>query len=302
MARMQANSPGAFFLSATLHGAVAIAVLLFTFVFRDRPKEQPKIFELVAGEGDNYAATEAPALGTPAGINMSVVPVIPDIKVAPQPEPTPPAKSEPVIERAPVPKPPPEEKIRDFSKDVERISKKRQANLEKKYKKQREEEERRAKKEAELKAKRLTKEEFDRLNKANKSTPTQTKVAKVDGAGIAKGVVGGSTNNKTGGAGGKALQRDDSPVMDAYFAFLKQKLYEALEKPPGLAESLVAEAEMRIAADGTLSAARIVKSSGSAEFDRAVLEAIARVRSIGPRPDKKSELIAVTFRMREIEG
>ena len=54
-----------------------------------------------------------------------------------------------------------------------------------------------------------------------------------------------------------------------------------------------------MAADGTLSGARIKRSSGSDEFDQAVLEAIARVRSIGPRPDGKSEVVKLDFRMRE---
>ena len=54
-----------------------------------------------------------------------------------------------------------------------------------------------------------------------------------------------------------------------------------------------------IAADGTLSGAKIVRTSGSDEFDRAVLAAFAHVRTIGPRPDKKSELLTLNFRMRE---
>ena len=57
--------------------------------------------------------------------------------------------------------------------------------------------------------------------------------------------------------------------------------------------------EFRIAADGTLSSAKIVDSSGSPEFDRSVLEAVARVRSIGPTPNGKSDVWVVTFKMKE---
>ena len=49
-----------------------------------------KIFELVAGAGDNYLATEAPALGSPDSVKI-------DIPVPPTPASTPPApiKAEP---------------------------------------------------------------------------------------------------------------------------------------------------------------------------------------------------------------
>ena len=55
---------------------------------------------------------------------------------------------------------------------------------------------------------------------------------------------------------------------------------------------------MRSNADGTLTGWRISKSSGSEEFDRAVLDALRRVR-MPARPDRKSEVIAFTFTMRE---
>jgi TonB family protein len=42
----------------------------------------------------------------------------------------------------------------------------------------------------------------------------------------------------------------------------------------------------------------VAKSSGSAEFDRAVLDAIRRVK-MPPRYDKKSDNVEFTFSMRE---
>lgn len=328
---MNDRTASGFMLSAALHGLVA-ALLLFGYFLGDQEaKKLPRVLELVAGEGDNYAATEAPALGSPDSVKVTVPEIagppvpIPSMPVIAEPEPTPPSPvqpapvppaPEPVVERAPEPKKTvttaktteakaaPEEKIRDFSKDVARISRKRQARLEAKYKAQREAEERRAKEEA-LKAKRMTKAEFDAQNRretaARTAGGTGAKVTHIDTEGIAKGVVGGSTRNKTGGAGGKALTREEGDELDAYFAYLKRRLHEALDKPPGLSDTLVAVAEMRIAADGTLSGARIVRSSGSTEFDQASLEAIARVRSIGPRPDGKSETIRLSFKMKEEE-
>lgn len=283
-------------LSLTLHGAIVAIVLFFTYAVHTQVKEQPKIFELVAGEGDNYMATEAPALGTP-GIKLNVpTPPTPTVKPAPEPEPAPP---EPVIERAPekpVPKAeakPVETKTPNYTKDVLRIANKREKRLV---------EADRRKREAE--AKRISKAEFDKLNK-NKPAPKpgtrSTNVQRIDAEGIAKGVVGGSVNNKTGGAGGKALSRAEQSALDSYIALLLQRLRAAHEKPAGLSDLLEAEVEFRIAADGTLSGVKIVRSSGSSEFDRSVLEAFARVRSIGPTPNGKSDVWVVTFKMKEEE-
>ena len=77
--------------------------------------------------------------------------------------------------------------------------------------------------------KKLTKEEFDRHEqdedrrlRPNKST--RRKSPKIDAEGIAKGVVGGSTANKVGGAGGKALKTDNDDVLAGYDALFKQRL------------------------------------------------------------------------------
>lgn len=303
---MQANSPQAFFISTILHVALAAILLVVGFLVQQRVEKPPKIFELVAGDGDNYMATAAPALGTPDGIKVTI-PEPAVVKPAPVVEPVP----EPVVERAPVtpakaapPKVAPVEPIRDFSKDVKRISTKRQKRLEAEDKRLRAIAEKKAKA---AEAKKMTKAEFDRLNKSKSKSAapksaTPPKIAKIDGAGIAKGVIGGSTANKVGGAGGKALTRDEGDALDAYFSLLKRRLKEALDKPPGLSDSLVAVVEVRIAANGLLSGAKVTRSSGSADFDHAALAAIARVRSIGPRPDGKSEVLSIPFLMKEEDG
>jgi colicin import membrane protein len=289
-------------------------VLFFTYAVNEQTKEPPKVFELVAGEGDNYLADKAPALGTPDGPKVAMTAPTPPAPRPEPPAPTPPAPEpvppapvraapppEPVVERAPAPTKPPPDAIRDFSKDVKRISTKREKRLVEKYRKEREAAERKAKEE-ELKNRRMTKEEFDRQNKSSARTSGAggaPKVARIDAEGIAGGVIGGSTRNKTGGAGGKALTRDEGDALDLYFSLLKRRLHEALDKPPGLSDTLVAEVEFYLSADGSLSGARITSSSGSQEFDQAALEAIVHVRSIGPRPDHKGERVSIKFRMRE---
>ena len=51
----------ALMLSLALHGALVALALLMSYAVNQQVKNPPKIFELVAGAGDNYMATEAPA-------------------------------------------------------------------------------------------------------------------------------------------------------------------------------------------------------------------------------------------------
>lgn len=302
---MTARSPSAFLLSAALHGALVALALLLAYVARTHVEDAPKVFELVAGEGDNYSALEAPAAGVPGGVKIEIqapptpvpapvtpvppppAPVVPvPVEVQPEPAPT----KAPVEKAKPTPAKPVETKAPDFAKQIKRRIIRSESKAKAEIKKEREAEQ-----------KRISKLEFDRMNKAKAAAAGggNPKVKRIDAEGIAGGVAGGSTNNKTGGAGGKALSRDDGDLMDAYFSLVKRRLKENLDKPPGLSDSISATAEFRIAADGSISGARILNSSGSAEFDRAVLDAISRFRSIGTRPDRKSETVNLVFRMRE---
>lgn len=287
---MTARSPSAFFLSASLHGLVVALIFLFTYLMQTQVKEVPKVFELVAGEGDNYGATEAPALGTPGGIKIAIpAPPAPQPAklAAPAPEPAP-VKAP--VEKAVTMAPPKstETQIPDLAKNVKRIEAKRRAKIEAKDRAERE---------------RLTKAEFDKQNKANKAAAAgNPKVARIDADGIASGVIGGSTANKTGGANGTALKRDDGDLLDAYFSLVKQKLRDGLEKPPGLSDSLTAVAEFRLNIDGTISGAHITRSSGSDEFDRAVLDDIHHFSHVNPPDSWKGDTISLTFKMKEEDG
>jgi len=71
---MNSSSPGAFALSALLHAALIGLVLFFSYAATSVVEDNPKVFELVAGAGDNYAATAAPALGSPGGIKVKALP------------------------------------------------------------------------------------------------------------------------------------------------------------------------------------------------------------------------------------
>lgn len=309
---MDANRTSAFFISTVLHGTGVALMLFFTYVWKEKVEEAPRIFELVAGEGDNYMAKEAPALGVDGGIKIAIATPEPVKETAPVKEASPvQAAPEPVIQRAPLPA---TEKKADEIPDLNRMLKQKaaitQIRKEANDRLARQRAEKKAKAEADKKAKeeaaknrKMTKADFDRQNKSKTTAKTSgsasPKVAKIDAEGIARGVVGGSAANKIGGAGGKALTREDGDAMELYFSLLKSRLRESLDKPPGLSDSLVAVVEVQLAANGTMSGARIRRSSGSSEFDQAALAAVAQVRSIGARPDKKTETITIPFRMRE---
>jgi len=278
---MSAQTPGAYGLSALVHSGAVALVIFFSYAADHLDKTEPKVFELVAGEGDNYAATAAPALGSEGGIKVTPqAPVPTPLPEPPAPEPQPEQKQEPSpIQSAPETIPAPTKqkapKPVDLVTSLKRAEDRRKKKLEAKYKKQ---EEADAKRQAAL-----------------------NKVSHIDAEGIREGVVGGSTENKKGGAGGKALTREEGTELEAYFAELLMRIKESHTPPEGVADNISAKVELFVAADGSISHVRITTSSGNAEFDRSVIEACQHTRSIGPRPDGKSETVSFTFKMREDE-
>lgn len=304
---MTADSSRGFFFSAALHGAVVALMFLTAYIAKQQP-DTAKVFELVAGEGDNFGATKAAALGVEGGLKMPALP-----------EPPKPAKVEtPKVEPAPAPVTPPppapkkevtitpkatEPPAPNFAKDIKRTVTRATEKAKKEIKKQQDLEAKKAaeeaKKAAAEEAKRMTKEEFDRQNKSTptkvaKNTPN-TKAPKIDAEGIKKGVIGGSTENKVGGAGGKALTATEGTLAERYMAMLKQRLLDELEaRSAALPDGLRAEAEFHLLADGRIVRARILKRSGNEAFDAAVLATIAAIR-MPERPKGVDELQQFPF-------
>jgi colicin import membrane protein len=300
---MHDGSAKGFWLSVALHGAVAVALFL-GFVLKSEEPEPVKIFELVAGEGDNFMAREAPALGTEGGVKMDI-PQPPTPKSAP-PEPvaqefSPPPSTPPP---QPTPKtvtPPPtkatEQTVPNFKKQIAMQAIKGESRAKRDIAKEKAAEKKRLEEEA--KKEKLTKEEFDRKNKAKtvaSATPTKSgaKAPKIDVEGIKQGVTGGSTANKVGGAGGKALTAEEGNELERYQSALLTRLKEALDRTPGLEDALRAEAEFSITDSGRLVNGRITKSSKNEAFDKAVLDAIAST-SMGYRPKGMPSTLIVPF-------
>jgi colicin import membrane protein len=270
---MSAQSPAAYGLSAMVHAAVALLVLFFSYAASSVVKDSPKVFELVAGEGNNYAATAAPALGSVGGVKVPAM-----ARQVVEPAPAPPKEAASPIQPAPetAPSPAKAKKVPDLVAQLKRTELRRELNLERKYEKAQEAEQKRLAAEA--------------------------KVSHIDAEGIRNGVIGGSTQNKEGGAGGKALTREEMSELDAYWALLKARVKDNHVPPEGVSDSLSARVEFMVAANGDISNVRIETSSGNADFDRSVVEACEATRSIGPRPDGRSDTKSMLFKMREEEA
>ncbi len=278
---MQANSPSAFFLSATFHGLIVALILLSAYLLRQQVPETPKIFELVAGAGNNYAATQAPVQSPPDEIKFDMpetpAPVIRPVSVAP-PEPQI-SKPPPVITPDPAPMPAPPRNVIPATKPKSKPVPKK----------------------VEPKPRKMSLAEFQKLHGKPKnpstkapSKPRQIKVRSIDASSFAN-----VSSKALTGAGGKALTREEGNLLESYQALLLKRLSAAHQKPQGLSDLLTAEARFNIAADGGLSSVKIVRGSGSAEFDQSVLRAFKKVRTIGRTPTGKSYVWTVTFRMRD---
>jgi TonB family protein len=278
---MRATSPSSLFLSLTLHLLFVAAIFLATYFVAQKAKEQPVIFELVAGPPTAPDELVAPALGNTTKAIKLEVPKIELVPTMPEPEPVAPAQPE-VQETAP---PPPVAKEKPKPKAVEKP--KPDTSIVKEMKQ----------------AQRMSYAEYRRKHPTPKQTAPSTRkaanVPRVDATGIAQGVKGGSTANTRGGGGGNALTREKQNEMNTYISLLIQELKKAHEPPPGVSDRLETKVTFDITASGAILNPRISKSSGDKAFDESVLEAFLRMRSIGPTPNRRSDTWTVTFKMRD---
>ena len=305
---MSPRSPGAFLLSATFHVLVVGVACLFALDSCESDKTPQHVLELVQGEGDNYGATVAPNLGSPTGVKLDV-PSLPTPKTVVTPVPTPPTPPPPTPEIqtpppqptpkvTPAPKPPPKtaatatktpDVVPNFKKQIQRKVIAAEWRAKREIARERAAEEKRQK---ELERERLAREKSASAN-------ATSHIAHIDGKGIAKGVVGGKSENTVGGAGGTALESHGA-VLDQYYAYLKQKIRAALDKPAGLSDDLVVTIDFHISASGHISDVQVVKSSGSTEWDRAVVQAFNRV-TMPEHPEHKGEDLELDFRTKETD-
>lgn len=274
---MRANSPSSYAASISLHALLVVLIILFSLLVQraQMAEKPPVIFDLVVGPPTDPWAKDAPAEGVPDPVQLNVpksqVKQPPQPVIEEEPEVAPPVVKTPTPPKQTVtPKPEPKKKA-----TVKETPPK------------------------------MSYEEFKKKHgepKVVKSTSPRPapKVPRVDTKGITGGVKNGSSAS-TGGGGGKALTREELAAMDIYVAGLINRLKIAHDqlKPQGLGDTLSADVEFFVSANGEISNIRIVRSSGNAEFDASVREAFRRITWMGARPDKRSDLWRLTFRMRE---
>jgi TonB family protein len=275
---MHANSPSSLLLSCTLHALFVAAILLTTYFFAQQAKEQPVIFELVAGPATAPDELVAPALGNTTNAIKLEVPKIEIVPTMPDPE--------PVVQTQPeeaTPPPPPVEKPKPKAPEKPKPD----TSLVKEMKK----------------TQRQSYADYLKKHPTPKPAPTTiqkaAKTPRIDVQGIAQGVKGGSTANTRGGGGGQALMREQQNQMNTYISLLIQELKKAHEPPPGVSDRLETKVTFDITASGAILNPRISKSSGDKAFDESVISAFLRVRSIGPTPNRRSDTWTVTFKMRD---
>jgi colicin import membrane protein len=277
---MQERAPTAFFFSLLLHGTAVLAIVAIGFIAQQGTRPPMQVFELVAGPGNDYTATAAPALGTPEGTIEVKMPTPPAKREPVAAEPAPPIAPAPV-KPAPVPvtaAPAAEVKTTVHAPSPKEIKRMTYQQYVKKYG--------------------LPSKAQPSSSSSAAASGRSRAVPKINARGIAEGVLGGSPNSKSGG-GGHALTAAQRSELEGYIARLVTALRQNHEKPPGLSDLLAADVEFLIAADGTISRVRIARSSGNEAFDQSCIAAFRQMGSIGPKPDGKSDTWVLTFRMKD---
>ena len=226
--------------------------------------DPPQPFELVAGPGDNYAALEAPAPQPVAETTVQLkLPDPPLVQVQQKPQPkveTPP----------PQPKPQPKEVKRDPPPvKIEKAPEKPVAKVE-------------------PAPERMSFNDFVAENGAPKAKPVkQTAPAPIRTKSIDVSSVTNFTRVSEG-AGGTAMTRQEVDLTRAYVQLIIDRVKESMERA-GINEMRDASVEFTVTLAGAIENPQIVRSSGSASFDRAVLAAFRTIRPVGSPPTKRAE-------------
>jgi len=272
---MTARSPGAFFLSAFLHTAVATMVLAFAWFAQKRASEQSPIFQLVVGPGNNYGATIA-AAGSAASRASSPATLLDKMNRALN-------RSEQNVLKTEAA----QEKLEQLQADKE------------------------AKQAINAKADKLAspaptpksvktptqKSPAPSTTHSTNAKPSPVKVPRINAEDIANGVLNASPTEL--GAGGSARSRPEGDLSEAYIAWLRQQLRDAFQPPDGMSDRLQAEVEFILNADGSVTGAHVIGPSGNTAFDRAVLAAFRTMAALPPPPTNRSARYTLSFRMHD---
>lgn len=256
-------------LSAFMH-VMAFGLMVFYAWWSQRVDDTPPPpFELVAGPGDNYMATQAPT--TTAEVTPTVKLEIPE----PEPRPLPP-RPQP---KPPPPKPQPKEiKPEPAPVVIQRAPEKPPVKIEPAREK-------------------VSFEDFTKTHgapqtqKVSAPKPIKAKTINMDR-------VMASTNVITTGAGGTAMTSNELSMSKRYVGLIIQRIREALEQA-GINDLREAGVKFSVSTEGAISNVSITRGSGSSDFDRAVLSAFRSIKPIGSPPTGRAEVFTTVIRLTE---
>ncbi|GAB5560073.1 MAG: hypothetical protein SynsKO_17200 [Synoicihabitans sp.] len=266
-----ANSamPRSVTLSAFLHMLVIGGVVFLAWWSQRVDREPPAIFELVGGDGQNYMAEQAPTLTAETTPRIDVT--LPE----PLPEYVPP---KPVVVHTP---PPPITRVPEPTKTL--VMPKQEP------------------KEPPVRIEQVKEPvSFDDFQKQH-GTPKPRPVAKpktIAPRTIDVSRLVADTNIITEGAGGTAMTAREESLTKRYVAQILQAIQRAMEQA-GINDVRDAGVKFNVSATGVISDASITRSSGSREFDRAILSAFRTIRPLGAPPTNRAESFSTVIRFTE---
>lgn len=277
-------------------------IVLVGFVFTANPPKAPVIFELVAGQGDNYMATEATALGSEKGVKFDVpmpapAPTPPVTEpVPPEPTPVPPAPQPQSVPLKAVAPPAPTRNATKAPSRPKTIAQTLQHALivgESRVKMKDLREKREREKQEKARKQALAKEQGMSYDQFLKNERTAD-------AGLARGKPTGVVHGRSmeAGAGGHALTAQQQDALMAWAGMLKQRWRDNFVAPPDADGKATASVSFYVSGEGAIGRIRIAKSSGSASVDAAIMEALGRVHVPAP-PTRKGDEYTTEFEVSE---
>lgn len=265
-------------LSALLHTLLFGTLIIAAWWARREEEPPPAVFELVAGAGDNYAATEAP---TTTQEVPDITLTLPEPLPEPEPRPLPPPPQPVVQPKPPPPKPPPkvvEKKPTPIK--IEPVPEKPPIKIE------------------EVREK-VSFNEFAKEHGKPTAKPVTKRPEPIKTRSINVGrITTAAENTVIAGAGGTAMTTQEIDLSKAYVALIIQRIRQSLEAA-GINDVRSIKVEFRVSVQGAISNANILNSSGSSKFDQAVMAAFRTIRPIGPPPTGRAEKFETVIRLTE---
>jgi len=227
----------------------------------------------------------------------------------PAPEPAPPPPPPPAPVRAePPPRPDADIATERAEKRRAETEKKRQADEAQKTRELKNQAQAQAQRQAEAtkqqqaEAERATKAEQKRREATRELLADEARLAEQREANLRRmmGQAGPNSSPGSGNPGSRGTAAQDAAPSAAYSGRLAALIRSNLVFTGNLPDNAVAEVEVRAAASGTVLARRLVKSSGHADWDEAVLRAIDRTGRLPRDTDGRvPPLIIIAFKPRE---